>query len=172
MNNTRIFKDSNSIKVEGRGVPKDPYVLRTTIDIPTPFSGSYNDLTDLPTLFSGSYTDLTDTPALFSGNYADLTGTPTLFSGSYGDLTGVPSTFEPSAHTHSASDINSGVLTAARIPTLAQSKVTNLVSDLASKLTASQGAAIADSVAADITTLVADFNSLLAVLRTAGIIAT
>lgn len=31
---------------------------------PTPFSGSYNDLTDKPDLFSGSYNDLTDKPTI------------------------------------------------------------------------------------------------------------
>ena len=37
---------------------------------------------------------------------------------------------------------------------------------------ASMGTAVADSVAADVPTLVANFNSLLAVLRAAGVIAT
>ena len=35
----------------------------------------------------------------------------------WGDITGKPTTFAPSAHTHSASDITSGTLTIARIPT-------------------------------------------------------
>ncbi|SFE43690.1 Head fiber protein [Paenibacillus algorifonticola] len=43
---------------------------------------------------------------------------------------------------------------------------------VAPKLTATQGAAQADSTATDVAGLVADFNALLAKLRTAGIIAT
>lgn len=43
---------------------------------------------------------------------------------------------------------------------------------LAAKLTATQGAAQADSVAADTAAMVVDFNALLAKLRTAGIIDT
>lgn len=50
-------------------------------------------------------------------------------------------------------------------------QVTDLQTELAAKLTASQGAAVADSTAEDVATLVADFNSLLASLRAAGIIA-
>ena len=36
---------------------------------------------------------------------------------SWSDISGKPSTFTPSAHTHSASDITSGTLALARIPT-------------------------------------------------------
>ena len=43
-------------------------------------------LTNLPTLFSGNYQDLTDKPVLFSGSYTDLTNTPTLFDGNYNSL--------------------------------------------------------------------------------------
>lgn len=74
--------------------------------------------------------------------------------------------------TYSAAAINSGTFDAARIPTLAQSKITNLTTDLAAKLTASKAAAQADSTATDVAGLVADFNALLAKLRTAGIIST
>lgn len=74
--------------------------------------------------------------------------------------------------TYDAAAITTGTFAAARIPTLAQSKVTNLTTDLAAKLTATQAAAQADSTAADVAGLVADFNALLAKLRTAGIIAT
>src|SRR5690606_34640785 len=85
------------------------------------------------------------------------------------DVTDKPTTFMPEAHNHNASDITEGVLDAARIPTLAQSKITNLVSDLSSKLTASPAAAQVDSTAGDLETLVSDFNELLAKLRSAGI---
>ncbi|QAT67106.1 hypothetical protein EQZ20_20970 [Bacillus glycinifermentans] len=62
-----------------------------------------------------------------------------------------PPSFPPSSHTHPISQI------------------TNLQTTLNSKLTASQAAAQADSTATDIEGLVADFNALLAKLRTAKI---
>lgn|GEM_PF-6029362 len=74
--------------------------------------------------------------------------------------------------TYNASAINAGTFDAARIPTLPQAKITNLTTDLAAKLTASKAAAQADSTATDVAGLVADFNALLAKLRTAGIIST
>ena len=43
----------------------------------------------------------------------------------WANLTGVPSTFTPSAHTHDASDVVSGVLGSARIPDLDASKITS-----------------------------------------------
>ncbi|WP_197046174.1 head fiber protein [Mycobacterium tuberculosis] len=74
--------------------------------------------------------------------------------------------------TFSASAITSGTFAAARIPSLPQSQITNLTTDLAAKLTASKAAAQADSTATDVAGLVTDFNALLAKLRTAGILAT
>lgn len=64
---------------------------------------------------------------------AQILNKPALFSGSYGDLSGVPSTFTPAAHTHAASDITSGVLADARIPSLAISKTTGLQAALDGK---------------------------------------
>ncbi|WP_420887504.1 head fiber protein [Brevibacillus formosus] len=72
---------------------------------------------------------------------------------------------------YAASAITSGTFDTARIPTLAQSKITGLTTDLAAKLTATKASAQADSTATDVAGLVADFNSLLAKLRTAGILA-
>lgn len=54
------------------------------------------------------------------------------------------------------------------VHTHTQSQITGLVDDLAAKLTASQAAAVNDAV--DETDIVAQFNELLANLRTAGII--
>lgn len=53
----------------------------------------------------------------------------------------------------------------------APSDNTALATALNAKLTATQAAAQANSTAPDVATLVADFNSLLAKLRTAGILA-
>jgi hypothetical protein len=47
-----------------------------------------------------------------------------------------------SSHTHGAADITSGTLDAARVPTLAQSKVTNLETDLAARVTLAAGIAV------------------------------
>jgi len=74
--------------------------------------------------------------------------------------------------TYDAAAITSGTFAVARIPSLPQSQITDLITDLGAKLTATQAAAQADSAATDIAGLVADFNTLLANLRTAGIIAT
>lgn len=74
--------------------------------------------------------------------------------------------------TYAATAITSGTFDAARIPTLAQSKITNLTTDLAAKLTATKAAAMADSTATDVAGVVADLNTLLANLRAAGIQAT
>ena len=59
---------------------------------------------------------------------------------------GKPSTFTPTSHNHNATDVNAGTLGVDRIPTLAQSKITNLTSDLASKVSKS-----GDTVSGDIT---------------------
>ena len=73
-------------------------------------SGSYNDLSDKPTIpsLSGYATQ----SWVQSQGY--LTSVP---AQSWSSITGKPSTFTPSAHTHSASDITSGTLAIARIPT-------------------------------------------------------
>lgn len=86
----------------------------------------------------------------------------------WADVTGKPSTFAPSAHTHAATDIASGTLDAARIPTLAQSKVTNLTTDLASKIAKSSVsgvAAIADPTTATAPDVAAKINELIAALK-------
>lgn len=70
---------------------------------------------------------------------AQILNKPTLFSGAYGDLSGVPSTFTPASHTHAASDITSGTLDDARIPSLAISKTTGLQAALDGKLTTPTG---------------------------------
>lgn len=53
----------------------------------------------------------------------------------WSNLIGKPSTFAPSPHSHSAADINSGTLAAARIPTLSISKISGLQSALDAKAT-------------------------------------
>lgn len=68
-----------------------------------------------------------------TGQYSDLLGKPSLFDGQYNALSGTPLTFPPSAHTHPASDIVSGTLVDARIPSLAISKTTGLQTALDDK---------------------------------------
>jgi len=101
-------------------------------------SFSYDDLDDLPTLFDGAYTSLSGLPTLFDGAYTSLTSVPSTFapsthksshatggadaltaadvgaaasshSHSWSDITsGVPSTFTPAAHTHAVGDLTQG----------------------------------------------------------------
>lgn len=62
-------------------------------------------------------------------------------SGSYAALTGVPLTFAPSAHTHAAADLTTGVLALARLPSLPISQTTGLQTALDGKLAAPTGTA-------------------------------
>lgn len=86
----------------------------------------------------------------------------------WAQVSGKPTTFAPAAHDHPFTEIT-GTAVAGQIPTLAISKISGLQSELDGKLEASQGAAVADAV--DETDVVAQFNALLASLRTAGVIA-
>ena len=49
----------------------------------------------------------------------------------WGGVTGKPAKFPAADHKHAAGDIDSGTLDAARIPTLAQSKITGLAAKIA-----------------------------------------
>lgn len=98
-------------------------------------TGAYGDLTGAPTIPSAQ---VNSDWAAVSG-IAQILNKPTLFSGSYGDLTGVPPTFPSSAHTHAASDIISGTLAVARIPSLPISQTTGLQTALDWKLSVPTG---------------------------------
>lgn len=89
-------------------------------NLPSLFSGSWNDLSDKPSTFphgahTHSYNDLDDLPALFSGDYDDLTNKPTIpaaqvnsdWSASSGvaQILNKPSSFPASAHSHAISDV-------------------------------------------------------------------
>ncbi len=79
-----------------------------------------------------------------------------------------PSAFAPAAHQHNASDINAGTLDAARIPTLAQSKITGLTTDLAAKIPKSSVAGlepIADPSTAEVGDVATLLNSLITALK-------
>jgi len=106
--------------------------LRTAEAIAALSVKSYNDLTEVPTVFppeshTHSFSDLTQSSAT-TGQVPTWNGTawvpqtPATGSGgggvsSYSDLTDVPTEFPPEAHTHTATDITSGTLAIARIPT-------------------------------------------------------
>jgi hypothetical protein len=58
-------------------VTPNPDRTLSTVDLSTIASSlDYSLLTNLPTLFSGNYQDLVNRPTLFSGNYQDLTNKP------------------------------------------------------------------------------------------------
>jgi hypothetical protein len=70
---------------------------------------------------SGTVTTINSISPDVSGNItlaaADVGALPTTYVPSYSSITGKPSTFTPSAHTHPASDIASGVIVPARLGT-------------------------------------------------------
>lgn len=79
-------------------------------------------------------------------------------------ITGKPATFAPTIGT-------TATTAAAGNHAHAVAAITGLQAALDAKLTATKGVSQANSTATDITVLVADFNALLAKLRTAGVIA-
>lgn len=190
-----ITTSSNYVKLGSRRIPKgsatyaaysDGYVLidtninglnRIKVDIENDtIDGS--DISDMEALTG--FLDANLFQASGGGGVEGITGVqvdnsdplnPVINAPTYEQVTGKPSTFAPAAHEHPFTEIT-GTATAGQIPTLAISKISGLQGALDAKLEASQGAAVADSVAADVATLVADFNALLASLRAAGIIAT
>jgi hypothetical protein len=70
----------------------------------------YNTEAELTAVLNDNYYDSeADLTALLNDNYSSIAHTHT-----YGSLTGIPASFVPSAHTHSATDINTGTLADAR----------------------------------------------------------
>lgn len=60
------------------------------------------------------------------------------------DVENKPAEFPPASHTHAAGDVTSGTLAAARVPSLAISKITGLQSELDGKAESSHTHDIAD----------------------------
>lgn len=76
---------------------------------------AYSELTELPTLFSGNYNDLTNKPTIPSlAGYATETWATGQFqpkgnyltSVTWNNVSGKPTSFTPSAHTHTTADVN------------------------------------------------------------------
>jgi hypothetical protein len=83
------------------------------------------------------------------------------------DVTGKPTTFTPSAHNQAFTTIT-GTATEAQIPTLSQSKITNLTTDLGGKVAKSSVSsitAIADPATATAQDVATKFNALIAALK-------
>ncbi|PJN53661.1 hypothetical protein PAEVO_03820 [Paenibacillus sp. GM2FR] len=119
-----------------------------------------------------------DAPNLPHGRYPsyivflDADGDPIDIGGGGGpvtvawaDVSGKPSTFPPTIGTTAST-------AAAGNHTHAVANITGLQTALDAKLTGSKAPAQANSTATDVAGLVADFNALLAKLRTAGVITT
>lgn len=112
---------------------KEPYIPPSTAD---KYLRGDKTWVVFPALFSGSYLDLTNKPSIPASQVpadwaatsgpAQVLNKPYIFDGSWSAITGVPSSFTPSAHAHSGADITSGIISDARLPTLAISKITGL----------------------------------------------
>lgn len=81
-------------------------------------------------------------------NRIEAAGASASAAPAWGDVSGKPASFPPAEHTHAADDVSSGTFAAARIPTLAQSKVTGLSAALDGKADAADLAALEARVAA------------------------
>lgn len=81
-------------------------------------------------------------------NRIEAAGASASAAPAWGDVSGKPASFPPADHTHAADDVSSGTFAAARIPTLAQSKVTGLTAALDEKADAADLAALAARVEA------------------------
>jgi hypothetical protein len=106
-----------------------------TLYKPIGYVPSWGDITGKPTTFApGAHTHTianitglqsalnSKQDTLIAGTNITISGNTISASGgmssvAWGDITDKPTTFAPGAHTHSASDITSGTLTIARIPT-------------------------------------------------------
>lgn len=81
-------------------------------------------------------------------NRIEAAGAAASAAPAWGDVAGKPSAFPPADHAHAADDVSSGTFAAARIPTLAQSKVTGLTAALDGKADAADLAALVSRVEA------------------------
>lgn len=97
--------------------------------------------------------------------WASITGKPTTFAPIIGTTA---TTAAAGNHTQAFTTIT-GIATLAQLPALTIAKTTGLQTALDAKLTATQGAAVPDAVAAP---TMEEYNGLLAVMRAAGLIAT
>lgn len=78
-----------------------------------------------------TYTDVGALASTYVPTWASITGKPSVFPADYTQLANKPTTFTPSAHTHDAADIVSGVLPVLRIPNIPGNKITNASGPLA-----------------------------------------
>lgn len=105
-----------------------------------------------------------DLAALIGGGGGD--GGPVAWA----DVTGKPATFPPATHQHAATDINSGTLAFARVPTGTTASTVAVGNHTHPGLLTGSGSAVAN--ATDEASAVTQLNALLAVLRTRGVIST
>jgi hypothetical protein len=88
---------------------------------------------------------------------------------SWDDVEDKPSEFPPASHEHSAADITSGTLNIARIPTGTSSSTVSLGNHSHTGLMTGSASAVADS-SEETSPTTAEFNALLAALRSRGVI--
>ena len=99
----RIFDSGNLGTITFTGAVSATYNGQSNITVNIPQGGGGG------TADSVAWNNVTGKPG-----WVDSTSKPTY---TWSEISGKPSTFTPSAHTHSASDITSGILALARIPT-------------------------------------------------------
>ena len=152
---------------------------------PADHSHSWAQVTGKPTTFtpathSHAITDVTGLQGALDAKVATTDSrlsdarTPTDHTHAWGDVTGKPATFAPTIGTTATTAVagNDARLTNSRTPTTHTHAWADITDPPTIPPAAPVAAAQADSTAEDVAGLVADFNSLLAKLRTAGIIAT
>lgn len=115
------FAAGNDVAVDQRNPGDTGWVVRL---MPSPVTEGF--LMFNPSTIRPQWTTL-GAGLMVSGG--QLTG----FDGAWTSITGKPSSFAPSAHTHDAADVVSGVLADGRIPSLAISKTTGLQAALDGK---------------------------------------
>ncbi len=124
------YLQNSTVGVKGI-LPTDTNYWIVWTDAEAASTVAWSNITDKPTTFNAgtlqSVTLSATTPTanqFLRYNGGTGTWTPTTYAPDWSDVTNKPSSFTPASHVHSADDVTSGVLGAARIPDLDAAKIT------------------------------------------------